>query len=52
VLDINGGALRDGGYSRNMIREVSRYNLARFYYEAHALNEFGLPVKTGPCTCN
>jgi hypothetical protein len=52
VIDVNGGAQSAGGYSRNMIRGVSEYNPYRFYYEGQALNEFGEPFKTGPCTCN
>lgn len=52
MIDINGGAKSDQGTSRNAIRGVSKLNPARFFYEAHALYQFGAPVRSGsPCTC-
>ncbi|MGJ7606263.1 RHS repeat-associated core domain-containing protein [Variovorax sp. LT1R20] len=52
VLELNGGARRSGGSSRNEINGISRWNFRGPSYLQQATGEFGAPIPAGRCTCN
>ncbi|WP_454901164.1 RHS repeat-associated core domain-containing protein [Variovorax boronicumulans] len=52
VLELNGGARRSGGSSRNEINGIGRWNFRGPSYLWQATAEFGTPTPAGRCTCN
>ena len=48
LIDYFGGAQSVGGYSRNKIRGVSRYNVMRRIYESSAAMQFGRLQNNNP----
>jgi len=52
MIEINGGAQRSGGTSRNLINGISPFNpRGPLQYIPAANAEFGTPVPSGRCTC-